>query len=60
MKRPLLNFKNCLLFFVLSLGSQVQAQTPTDELMMPSKKACAFVGYEFGSFDQYWEGSTLR
>jgi hypothetical protein len=60
MKRPLLNLKNCLLFFVLSLGSQVQAQSPTDELMMPAKKACAFVGYEFGSFDQYWEGSTLR
>ncbi len=35
-------------------------QTPLDELMMPKQDVCILVNYEFGKFDQYWEGEVLR
>lgn len=47
------------MFFV---GVQIYtyAQSPTDELMMPQKEICFLVNYEYGQFDQYWEGDFLR
>ncbi|UZD21883.1 transporter family protein [Algoriphagus halophytocola] len=36
------------------------AQTPTDGLMMPKGDLCILVNYEYGQFDHYWEGETLR
>jgi hypothetical protein len=36
------------------------AQTPTDGLMMPKGDICLLLNYEYGQFDHYWEGATLR
>ncbi len=36
------------------------AQNPTDGLMMPARNACVLLGYDYGSFNQYWEGGLLR
>jgi hypothetical protein len=36
------------------------AQTPTDGLMMPKGDICFLLNYEYGQFDHYWEGETLR
>ena len=36
------------------------AQTPTDGLLMPKGDICFLLGYEYGQFDHYWEGETLR
>ena len=45
--------------FFMSLQS-LQAQTPSDALMMPSKNICVLFSYDMGTFDRYWEGSYLR
>ncbi len=57
MKKSLFNLivLNFLIFF-----SAAHGQTPSDELMMPAKDACILLNYEFGGFEEYWEGSTLR
>jgi hypothetical protein len=56
--------RKSLLFHVLAIISvawqPVFAQTPSDALMMPSREACVLLNYEYGQFDQYWEGSLLR
>ena len=44
---------------LLGLGG-LQAQTPNDALMMPSRNTCVLLGYDMGSFDRYWEGAYLR
>ncbi|WP_192347761.1 transporter [Algoriphagus sp. Y33] len=36
------------------------AQTPTDGLMMPKGDICFLLNFEYGQFDHYWEGETLR
>ncbi len=36
------------------------AQTPSDALMMKKREACIALIYDRGTFDQYWEGTTLR
>ena len=36
------------------------AQTPSDALMMPSRRACVLASHDFGKFNQYWEGDLLR
>lgn len=36
------------------------SQTPNDGLMMPKGDICILLNYDFGSFDEYWEGATLR
>ncbi|MDR7128859.1 hypothetical protein J2X69_001191 [Algoriphagus sp. 4150] len=36
------------------------AQTPTDGLMMPKGDICFLFNFEYGQFDHYWEGETLR
>ena len=38
----------------------LEAQTPSDALMMPSKNICVLFAYDMGSFDRYWEGDYLR
>ncbi|KPQ18712.1 MAG: putative MetA-pathway of phenol degradation [Algoriphagus marincola HL-49] len=37
-----------------------QAQSPIDELLMPKNEICFLLNYEYGQFDQYWEGDFLR
>lgn len=46
----------CLLGFSIN----TLAQSPTDELMMPKKEICFLLNYEYGDFDHYWEGDSLR
>lgn len=38
----------------------VRAQTPLDATMMKQRESCLAVVYDHGSFDEYWEGETLR
>lgn len=44
------------LFLTVSLG----AQTPMDAIMMKGNQICFLFEYNYGSFDQYWEGAFLR
>lgn len=57
--------KNSLLFIIaawlpICLSTGLQAQTPSDALMMKAKQACFLLDYNFSSFDQYWEGELKR
>lgn len=49
-----------LLFGGFGLSYMTVAQTPTDGLMMPKGDLCILLNYEYGQFDHYWEGETLR
>ncbi|MBN7809501.1 transporter [Algoriphagus sp. H41] len=49
-----------LCVLLLALSCHAWAQSPTDELMMPHREICFLGSYEYGQFDEYWEGSTLR
>lgn len=48
-----------LLVFLSCIGT-IQAQTPSDAAMMKQRESCFALSYEYGSFDQYWEGTNLR
>jgi hypothetical protein len=57
--------KNYFRTLILLVGGLVLsylsvAQTPTDGLMMPKGDLCFLLTYEYGQFDHYWEGETLR
>lgn len=41
-------------------GIGLQAQNPSDALMMEAKQGCILLDYNFASFDQYWEGELKR
>jgi hypothetical protein len=45
--------------FLFSMGA-LQAQTPSDAIMMNKREMCFAFTYEYGSWDQYWEGTYLR
>lgn len=49
-------------FFIASLAlpSAIQAQTPSDAIMMMQRESCFGLIYEGSSFDEYWEGTRLR
>lgn len=49
-----------LLLWGISLPYISMAQSPTDGLMMPKGDICFLLNYEYGQFDHYWEGTTLR
>lgn len=49
-----------MLPLLLAMYNSSNAQTPSDAEMMPLHDICFFLGYDYGSFDQYWEGSKLR
>ena len=48
------------LLVFLSCIVSIQAQTPSDAIMMKRGELCFALGYEYGSFDEYWEGTDLR
>lgn len=48
-----------LILFSIQINHS-NAQTPSDGLMMKSRRACLLASYDFGKFNQYWEGSLLR
>ncbi len=53
--------KVTLLFWIaMLLCSLLQAQTPSDAIMMKQREFCFALTYEQGSWDQYWEGTKLR
>jgi hypothetical protein len=57
--KPLLAFI-CLLSATMNIHNPARSQTPGDAIMMPAKNACILANYDFGKFDQYWEGERLR
>ena len=58
----MLNKKNLLraLLVIPTLFSKFSAQTPSDAIMMNAEQACILFEYNYGSFNQYWEGTLLR
>lgn len=47
--------------FAFSLfGFGAFTQTPSDGFMMEGRRACVLFSFDFGQFDHYWEGPTLR
>lgn len=48
------------MWLILLKSMTLQAQTPSDALMMNAKQACVLLDYNFSSFDQYWEGELKR
>jgi hypothetical protein len=42
------------------LAGVLQAQTPTDAVMMKQRESCFALTYDQGSWDHYWEGDYLR
>lgn len=45
---------------LLCVAGIVHAQTPLDAMMMKQRESCLALTYEYGTFDEYWEGATLR
>ena len=45
-----------LLFYLGTL----QAQTPSDAVMMKKQELCLAFNYDYGSWNKYWEGDNLR
>lgn len=48
------------LLLVSLMSVKLSAQTPSDAIMMNAEQACILLEYNYGSFDQYWEGTYLR
>ncbi|WP_268124608.1 transporter [Roseivirga pacifica] len=40
--------------------NNLAAQTPTDAILMGPKEICMAFTYQYGAWDQYWEGTRLR
>ncbi len=57
MKRPFTFILFLMAFF--SMGA-IHAQTPSDAIMMKKRELCFAAVYEHGSWDHYWEGTSLR
>jgi hypothetical protein len=55
------NFTTAVYFLAfLCFAGVVHAQTPSDAIMMKQREVCVGLTYEYASFDEYWEGTTLR
>ncbi len=49
-----------LITLLLLPAGALQAQTPSDELMMKKYELCVAVSYDHGDWNRYWEGTYLR
>lgn len=49
-----------ILFILFLYQSNLQAQTPSDAIMMKQKQSCVAIIADFGTWNQYWEGTELR
>ncbi|ADR23591.1 hypothetical protein MATR_25540 [Marivirga tractuosa] len=49
-----------LVIIGLFFTSHLNAQTPSDALMMKSNQLCILLDYNYSSFDHYWEGELRR
>lgn len=58
MKKTIIVFSQ-VLSFVFTIN-YAYSQTPSDAVMMQKRQICLGVIYNFGSFDEYWEGDHLR
>lgn len=55
--------QHTIVFFLLAFfacSGFLQAQTPSDAIMMRKLETCIGVVYEHSWFDEYWEGERLR
>ncbi len=52
--------KSIIAVAFLCMAGVAYSQTPVDGMMMKQRESCLALTYEYGSFDQYWEGETLR
>lgn len=48
------------IFVVLATLSKIEAQTPSDALMMKKNELCIAAMYQHDTWDHYWEGTLLR
>lgn len=60
MTKKTILFKALTAWLFISTGLDLNAQTPSDALMMEAKQACVLLDYNFSSFDHYWEGERKR
>src|SRR5690606_932760 len=60
MKTSNILFRELLMILLLFTFYNANAQTPNDAEMMPLGDICFLLSYDYGSFDEYWEGSKLR
>jgi hypothetical protein len=44
----------------LAIAPKASAQTPLDAILMQPGEICSALTYEYSSFDEYWEGTSLR
>ncbi len=56
----LLKFAGWVLFILLLNLNKANAQTPSDAIMMKQKQSCVALIFDYGTWDQYWEGTELR
>lgn len=53
--------KHLLAFLIMCpVAGILNAQTPTDAIMMKQRESCFALIYDQGSWDHYWEGEQLR
>ena len=50
----------CTLLMLSGLFTHLNAQSPTDALMMPQHQICVLGQYTSSSWDEYWEGTNKR
>jgi len=50
----------CIVLQLFLLNNSVEAQTPSDALMMEKNELCLAVIYQQDTWDEYWEGTLLR
>lgn len=55
-----INYLFVALLMMLPFSARLSAQTPSDAIMMEARQACVLLEYNYGRFDQYWEGKFLR
>lgn len=48
------------LFFIVLASNFIYSQTPSDAIMMKKRQICLASVHNYGSFDEYWEGESLR
>ncbi len=49
-----------LLLAGVCIATHIQAQSPSDALMMNANQACVLLDYNYSNFDHYWEGEIKR
>ena len=53
-------FRPFVIFALISFASTVRSQTDVDGIMMGKRNICGGLVYGYSSWNQYWEGQSLR